>query len=68
MGRRKGTKGTKQLGAEVAADLADRFKQFCAERTETVRYHLELAMRRHLADPPPRPAEVPVPPTTSEDA
>jgi hypothetical protein len=68
MSQRKSTKGTKQLGAEVSTELVDEFKRFAAERGETLRYHLELAMRRHLDNPPPppRPVEMPpLPPVTS---
>lgn len=55
---RRNTKGTKQLAAELLAEVVDEFKEFCRTRGETVRYHLELAMRRHMANPPP-PAEPP---------
>ncbi len=68
MAQRKSTKGTKQLGAEVSGDLVDEFKGFCEKRGETFRHHLELAMRRHLDNPPPppKPAEVPpLPPVTA---
>jgi hypothetical protein len=61
---RKNTAGTKQLGAELDSALVDEFKAFCAGRGDTVRKHLELALRRHLQNPPP--ADVPpLPPVTS---
>ncbi len=59
------TKGTKQLGVEVSESLLDEFKTFCEERGEKVRHHLELAIRRHLDNPPPplvAPTPVPRPP------
>lgn len=58
------TKGTKQLGCEVNEALLEQFKAFCAARGETLRYHLEMAMRRHLANPPEieKPTVPPVPP------
>ena len=62
------TKGTKQFGGEIAADLADRWREFCAGRKErygreTARYHLEIALRRHMANPPdPLPDVPPLPP------
>lgn len=62
------TKNTKQLAVEVSEALFDEFKGFCARRRETVRHHLELALRRHMDNPPPppRPVEVmPLPPVTS---
>ena len=62
MGQRKSTKGTKQIGAEVTAELVDELKAFCLARGETVRHHLEIAIRRHLDNPPPAPAIPPLPP------
>jgi hypothetical protein len=59
---RKSTKGTKQIGAEVNAELLDEFKAFCAQRGDTLRHHLEMAMRRHLASPPPVVTIPPLPP------
>ncbi len=59
---RKSTKGTKQIGAEVSEGLIDEFKAFCLDRGETVRENLEMAMRRHLDNPPPRPKIPPLPP------
>ncbi len=62
------TKNTKQLAVEVSDALFDEFKRFCADRGETVRRHLELALRRHMDNPPPppEPAEVPpLPPVTA---
>jgi hypothetical protein len=65
MARRKSTKGTRQVGAEVAEGLLDEFKAFCEGRNETVRHHLELAMRRHLDNPPPVAVVPPLPPVTA---
>lgn len=62
MGQRKSTKGTKQIGAEVTEALVDELRAFCSKRGETVRHHLELAIRRHLDNPPPPPAYPPLPP------
>ncbi|MCE9564424.1 MAG: hypothetical protein K8U57_20495 [Planctomycetes bacterium] len=56
---RKNTAGTKQLGAELDSALVDEFKAFCSDRGDTVRKHLEMAIRRHLSNPPPKPADVP---------
>lgn len=59
------TPGTKQLATELDAGLVDEFKAFCRGRDETVRKHLEMAIRRHLGNPPPPPGEVPpLPPVT----
>ena len=51
---RRSTKGTKQLAAELLGEVVDEFKKFCRDRNETVRYHMELALRRHMANPPPK--------------
>lgn len=56
------TRGTKQLAVEVSEALFDEFKGFCADRGETVRHHLEMALRRHMDNPPPPPQPVEVPP------
>jgi hypothetical protein len=64
------TKGTKQFGGEIDEALADQWRAFCAERKEShrgenARYHLELALRRHMANPPdPIPEPPPLPPVT----
>ena len=68
MTQRKSTKGTKQIGAEVASELLEEFKSFCAGRGDTLRHHLEMAMRRHLDNPPPVVAAPPLPPVTSPAA
>ncbi len=64
MGKRRATPGTKQIAAEVGEALLTEFKTFVKSRRETLRDHLELAMRRHLDNPPPplRPAVPPLPP------
>lgn len=58
-------KGTVQLGVGVDKELADTFRTFCERRGETFRHHLELAMRRHLDNPPPLPSLPPLPPVTA---
>jgi hypothetical protein len=67
---RRSTRGTKQLAAELLAEVVDDFKKFCRDRDETVRYHLEMALRRHMANPPPPqvpilPPAPPLPPVTA---
>ena len=59
---RRTTKGTKQLAAELNASVVDEFKGFCKARGESLRYHMELALRRHMANPPPRQEPAPLPP------
>lgn len=64
---RRDVKGTKQLNSEIDEALVDRFRQFCKSRGESVREHLELALTRHLENPPPpfKPVAPPLPPVTS---
>ncbi|VTR94129.1 unnamed protein product [Gemmata massiliana] len=61
---RRDVKGAKQFNYEIAADLADRFREFCKSRGESVREHLEMALGRHLDNPPPafKPTAPPLPP------
>lgn len=63
---RRDVKGAKQFNAEIDTDLADQFRAFCKGRGESLRDHLELALRRHLENPPPplKPTAPPLPPVT----
>ncbi|MBA4067944.1 MAG: hypothetical protein C0501_30425 [Isosphaera sp.] len=55
-------KGTAQLGVGVDAGLLDELRAFARRRGETVREVVELAIRRHLLNPPPVPEVPPLPP------
>lgn len=61
---RRDVKGAKQFNYEIAGELADRFREFCKGRGESVREHLEMALERHLQNPPPpfKPEAPPLPP------
>jgi hypothetical protein len=65
---RRDVKGTKQFNSEIDEKVADEFREFCRSRGESVRDHLELALRRHLDNPPPplKPVAPPLPPVTVE--
>ncbi len=67
---RRDVKGAKQFNYEIDATTADAFRAFCKGRGESVRDHLEMALRRHLDNPPPpfKPAAPPLPPVTSPAA
>ena len=45
----------------IAGDVAEAFVAFCEGREETIRHHLEMALRRHLASPPPKLVVPPLP-------
>lgn len=59
---RKNTKGTKQVSAEIAEPLVDQWKAFLETRPESARWHYEMALRRHMGNPPPLPIPPPEPP------
>jgi|GEM_PF-5240895 len=63
-------KGAKQFNYELPAQLVDEFREFCRLRGEAVRDHLEIALRRHLATPPPplKPVIPPLPEWTGDPA
>jgi hypothetical protein len=62
---RQSTEGTKQLGVEVDEGLMAELREFARKRRSTVRAVVEMALRRHLANPPPVPEVPPLPPVTS---
>jgi hypothetical protein len=64
----KPVKGTKQVNAELEAELLDRLKAFAEERGQTVRYVIERALIRHLDNPPPSVADPPLPPCDPDPA
>lgn len=64
---RKATKGTLQIGSELDADLVAAFRAFARSRGEYVRDHLEIAIQRHMDNPPGplKPVVAPLPPYTT---
>jgi hypothetical protein len=65
MAKRRVTPGTGQLNLEIEQSLLEHLRTFVRDRGEKIRHVVELAIRRHLDNPPPppRPAEiVPLPP------
>jgi len=58
----KPTKGTIQLSAELPAELVAAVRAFADSRGEKVRDVIGIALRRHMANPPPSPAPVQFPP------
>ena len=65
MGKRRATAGTGQLNLEIELSLLERLRAFVRDRGETLRQAVELALRRHMANPPPKPELPPLPPVTS---
>lgn len=58
------TKGTRQTNLELPTDVIDRAKEFAKSRGETLSEVVVAALLRHMANPPPRPEDVPLPPVT----
>jgi hypothetical protein len=67
---RRDVKGTKQFNYEIDQELVERFRAFCRNRGESIREHLEMALQRHMDNPPQpfKPAAPPLPPLTSQPA
>ena len=59
---RKNTKGTIQLGMELDGELVKVVRSFAKSRDETLREVVEMALRRHLANPPAKVEPPPLPP------
>lgn len=59
---RKVAKGTSQLATQLDSELLAAVRGFAQSRNETLREVLELALRRHLANPPPVILPPPIPP------
>lgn len=65
MGKRRVTPGTGQLNLEIETALLERLRSFGRDRGEKLRHVVEMALCRHMDNPPPppRPPEyVPLPP------
>lgn len=56
------TKGTVQIASEVEISLAEAVRAFARTRGETLREVVEMALRRHLANPPAKVEPPPLPP------
>lgn len=61
------TKGTRQTNLELPVDVIDTAKEFARSRGETLSEVVVAALRRHMANPPPLPETVPLPPVTSAE-
>lgn len=62
MGKRRVTPGTGQLNLEIELALLQHFREFVRNRGETQREAVEMALRRHMGNPPPKPELPPLPP------
>lgn len=57
---RKAAKGTAQVAAQLDQELLASVRAFAVDRGETLREVFEMALRRHIANPPPKPAPPPI--------
>ena len=67
MAKRRATPGTGQLNLEIDLALLERLRAFRRDRGEKIRHVVEMALRRHMDNPPPPPKPpevVPLPPVT----
>lgn len=62
MAKRRATPGTGQLNLEIELALLERLRAFGRGRGEKLRWVVEMALRRHMDNPPPPPELVPLPP------
>lgn len=62
MAKRRATPGTGQLNLEIELELLERLRAFGRGRGEKLRWVVEMALRRHMDNPPPPPELVPLPP------
>ncbi len=58
--------GTKQTNIELPIELLEQAKKFAKERGEVFVNVVCAALRRHMANPPPLPHEIPLPPAVEE--
>lgn len=62
MSRKPPKRTTAPLGVQIDPDVIQALREFAEERDESIRSIVELAIRRHLANPPPRIEVPPLPP------
>ena len=55
---------TEPLNTHVDPELAKAVRQFALKRGEKLRAVIEMALRRHMANPPPQMDIPPLPPVT----
>jgi hypothetical protein len=60
----KPTKGTKQTNLELPIEVVEKAREFAKSRRETLSDVVAAALLRHMANPPPLPGEIPLPPIT----
>jgi hypothetical protein len=58
----KPNRTTVPINVQVSPEVAEAFRRFADQREESLRYVLESAIRRHIANPPPRVVIPPLPP------
>lgn len=55
---------TVPLNTRISSEIDVALRDFCDQRGEKIREVLEMAIRRHLANPPPKIDIPPLPPMT----
>ncbi len=61
------TKGKTTFTVELPTPVIEAFRRFAKSRGETLSFALEVALRRHMAYPPPPPAPPALPPLPDAD-
>ena len=59
---KKATRSVTPLGTLLDSEVVAALRQYADSRGETIRSVLEMAIRRHLASPPPKVELAPLPP------
>lgn len=62
MAKKKVNRRAIPLGTNLDPEVMAALRAFCAERNEGIREVIEMALRRHLASPPPKAVVPPLPP------
>lgn len=59
---KKPNRSTVPLNVQISKDVRHALDEFCDSRDEKIRDVIEMAIRRHIASPPPKIEVPPLPP------